>query len=327
MFVLCASVPIFYVSYYYFHTGDFLPNTYYLKLSGGHFENYYKGLLYSGKTLIEGGANIFVFSTIILGAYLHRINILSRRESVFVLGLLLLTIYIVYTGGDVFTFGRFYWGVVPVSMFFFVDWIFGFKKNITHLKFPKILCLVGFVFLAISSIYVEMKSYYGNTFYPRQEYNVKKGVNYAVHRDYRFEQLALIFEIREHVAPHDGGVGLFWLGALGYYLPEYEIADFLGKADDVISRLDPVAGCAAGHNKWNFRHTVNKYNVAVIPVLESALNLPSSLSQQCNFFQKLVDDPYVKERFKFLSSKELGYNVDWGLLVRNDLLPRFQTGR
>ena len=83
----------------------------------------------------------------------------------------------------------------------------------------------------------------------------------ANHVDPQAQQLAVADFIMKRLSPTDGAVGVFYLGAVSFALPEFEIADFLGKADEQIAQLNPKWG-PPGHNKWNIELTLRKSNPA-----------------------------------------------------------------
>ena len=66
--------------------------------------------------------------------------------------------------------------------------------------------------------------------------------------------------------PRNGVIGFHCLG-MAYYLPDFDVADFLGKADELISEKAVKWG-PPGHNKWDADATIAKWHPQfIIPAL------------------------------------------------------------
>jgi hypothetical protein len=141
------------------------------------------------------------------------------------------------------------------------------------------------------------------------------------------EQMMLSRYIIRHLKPSDGSVGLFSLGTASFYMIEYSVADFLGKADETIAKL-PVKWGPPGHNKWNTEISLSKWNPAVIPFAEvDAL-------RKIEASEKLIRDhaDYSFSADFDLALKRRGYifcmpypNFVQGLYVRKDLMLKFTS--
>ena len=68
--------------------------------------------------------------------------------------------------------------------------------------------------------------------------------------------------INENLAPENGSIGVFYAGEAAH-LPNFEAADFLGKADEAIAVLEPEWG-PPGHNKWDIDLTLDKWRPQAI---------------------------------------------------------------
>lgn len=68
--------------------------------------------------------------------------------------------------------------------------------------------------------------------------------------------------IEENLSPEDGPVGVFYAGEAAH-LTDFEAADFLGKADELIAAV-PVVWGPPGHNKWDIDATLDKWRPQVI---------------------------------------------------------------
>jgi hypothetical protein len=64
------------------------------------------------------------------------------------------------------------------------------------------------------------------------------------------------------LAPDDGSVGVFFAGE-AFHVLDFEAADFLGKADEMIATTTPQWG-PPGHNKWDIEATLEKWRPQLI---------------------------------------------------------------
>lgn len=148
-------------------------------------------------------------------------------------------------------------------------------------------------------------------------------------------QYRLMAWIRTHLRPADGPVGLYWLG-MAYHIPAFEVADFLGKADEAIAAL-PVKWGLPGHNKWDVDLSLAKWNPQVIvPTIPSpwlgdtpAARRQHALTQlaardERGFIHDLLVNPAVQARYLYCHVLTLpaGQPDTWGLYVRQDVAQR-----
>ncbi|HNP30013.1 MAG TPA: hypothetical protein PKK23_13270 [Nitrospirales bacterium] len=154
------------------------------------------------------------------------------------------------------------------------------------------------------------------------------------------EQVVLSQYIRSTFSKSDGPIGLFYLGTISFYMMDYEITDFLGKADESIARIQPKWG-PPGHNKWDTQISLAKWNPAVIPFPSSLALQPLSvrkeaLTKKANYaFWQDYSIELEKQGYVFCKPY---INLDFGLYVRSDLTkkvpscaigsisPAFQSG-
>lgn len=140
------------------------------------------------------------------------------------------------------------------------------------------------------------------------------------------DQVALAYYIENNISPKEGSIGLFYLGT-GYQLPEYEVADFLGKSDEAIARTKPKWG-PPGHNKWDIDKTIEKWNPAAIPLsMGIALQAPEELERQLaahtpfTFWNDLYLNSRIREGYTFCAPVSTLWT---GLLLRNDVYQKVQ---
>lgn len=142
-------------------------------------------------------------------------------------------------------------------------------------------------------------------------------------------QYVLIPWIKKNLHPQDGPLGFFCLG-LSYHLPQFEIADFLGKADEMIAQ-SPMKWGPPGHNKWDISATIKKWNPQAIVPNTWADFSDRRLVQRANetlvnkkdyaFSAALITNNTVAEKYKYCYVNS--YNDDikdhWGLFIRKDI--------
>lgn len=139
------------------------------------------------------------------------------------------------------------------------------------------------------------------------------------------EQLVLARYLRGHIAPGDGAIGQFWLGTVGFYLPDYEVADLLGKADEAVARGAPKWG-PPGHNKWNTELSLDKWRPAVVPFFEEYARMPAQakveMLEQRRNYAFWADYDAALQRRGYVFCKPYPH-FRFGLYIRSDLLRRF----
>jgi hypothetical protein len=145
-------------------------------------------------------------------------------------------------------------------------------------------------------------------------------------------QYGLARIISENFNPSDGPVGLYWLG-IGFHMPSFEIADFLGKADELIAQQTVKWG-PPGHNKWDSEATVRKWNPQIIVSPEADMN-SYSLDEAKQWVENRRDFAFVADLrlsgvisrdysyCKFQETTSKGLATDWSFYLRNDLVSRY----
>lgn len=169
------------------------------------------------------------------------------------------------------------------------------------------------------------------------------GLHYAVvaqdevDRSATAQQYVLTQWVNENLNPGDGSVGLFF-GGVAYHLPRFEIADFLGKADESIAQLETHPAGLPGHNKWDIDLTRNKWNPQVIlptttvDVFSEAGRQDAQrwLDEQWNhaylpdlFFNEGIRASYV---YCYLPSVDPQSGMTYGMLIRRDVVEEVDRG-
>ncbi len=140
--------------------------------------------------------------------------------------------------------------------------------------------------------------------------------------------------IAGNLNPADGPIGFFHLG-VSYHLPRFEIADFLGKADEAIATTKVKWG-PPGHNKWNIDLTLEKWNPqAIVPPEPSDPTAPGARDnalealnnkRDMGFAPALVVNERLAKEYAYCYIPDLrpGLWDKWGLFIRRDIGSRFQ---
>lgn len=300
---------------------SFVPNTYYLKVRFGA-ASIRAGLTYVAVSVKQSVIPLFILALGFLSVCYRRRDFFQVKESIVVAALFLQTAYIVCVGGDVFLYGRFFFLVGPIATtLLWKKFWQGLPDGTSYEKRVLVSTLV--ITTTVSALCISLVQ-------------TSKGLNSLTTFQAGFStpevqpyanQVVLAEYLRSRVKPEDGQIGLFALGALSYYLPEYKVADFLGKADKMIAH-EPVHWGPIGHNKWDFVHTLRDRNVSVIPFTmrgNQEARQAVAKHEDFSFADAFQLDPYLFAHYTYRSSEQLHTPGTEGLFIRNDLLSRFDV--
>lgn len=126
--------------------------------------------------------------------------------------------------------------------------------------------------------------------------------------------------INERLRPGDGAIGFFFLG-VSYDLPRFEIADFLGPADESIATLKVKVG-PPGHNKWDLDKTLAKWKPqAIIPAGPVDPNHAETRENSHKHAPDLLSNEKVLKEFAYcyVPDAELEVIDRWGFFLRRDI--------
>jgi len=135
--------------------------------------------------------------------------------------------------------------------------------------------------------------------------------------------------INQNFNPSDGAIGLYWLG-VSFNLQNFEVADFLGKGDEIIATSILKWG-PPGHNKWDTEATLKKWNPQVIiPPERNMYSINPDEARKWIFekrpyafvadlrLNETIDSNYA---YCFMrKSPGLKLKTNWGFYVRNDIV-------
>jgi hypothetical protein len=310
---LCA---LYYLAHLYFY-GSLVPNTFYLKVSsdGSALRN---GIAYLVRNITDGG-NTLVILLAIICLFMRRAS--SSRDLVIGAGLLLYVLSIVAVGGDYFSRGRFLLCITPIAVFIIFDCLWDVAGTTTAKIVKSGLLLAVVTLVPLHSGWRDLVIRSEGA--PQSQLAHRAGLpvrQIGAH-------LALIPVIRQSVTPSDGQIGLFFLGTLSYYLPEYQFADFLGKADPVVAQ-SPAKWGPIAHNKWDIEHTLTMRRVSVVPLEPMTQRQAEDIVNQRRDYAgeaSLVLHPLTQAGYRYVPASALGLEQGMGLLVREDLVARVRA--
>jgi hypothetical protein len=137
--------------------------------------------------------------------------------------------------------------------------------------------------------------------------------------------------VNQNLDPSDGAVGLYMLG-IGFHMPTFEIADFLGKADELIAS-QPSKWGPPGHNKWDTEASIRKWSPQLIIPAERDM-LAISKAQATDWLQEkrwwaFVPDLRLSKSLASsysycrIVANQADSNVGpWGFYLRNNIIAR-----
>jgi hypothetical protein len=308
-------IGLYFALHHHFY-GTFAPNTYYLKVALG-VASVLTGMHYVERSAFQCIVPFFI-------AYLSFVSFGRKKPTLnsynLVIACFLLQIcYIAVVGGDVFLFGRFFVLLAPITCLLFCE-------DLTHLTsrdYGKIsAAFVIFVFSLFAF------SHFRESI---ADIQIPTGREVLLKEDAQAAQASMVDFLQKNLSPEDGQIGLCWLGTLSYYMPQYKFADFLGKADSHIAHEEPKWG-PVGHNKWDIEYSLTTHHISAIPIEPAEAEYDSAVQamhskRPFGFWAAIVADPYTRTHYTYLSPNELKIPSTWGLLVRNDLIPRLQTAK
>jgi hypothetical protein len=130
--------------------------------------------------------------------------------------------------------------------------------------------------------------------------------------------------IASNLTPGDGPIGFFHLG-VSYDLPRFEIADFLGKADESIATLKAKTTGMPGHNKWDVDKTLAKWNPqAIVPGGPVDPTRPETRANSLSHAPYLLSNTKIVEGYAYcyVPDSDAGMTDKWGFYLRKDIAAR-----
>lgn len=238
--LVAACLLLFQFGYY----GDWLPNTYTLKLTGMSFQD----------RIINGWGFIHPFLRYtgpVMAAALIGLNRKHLKKQALLWSLIISAIlYQVYVGGDPWAYWRIMSPVMPLLFILLVLAVLEICNTLPFSRPVKIFLMVALVLLGIVSA--------NRTFWPEIMLKVKPLYVSANH-----DHINIALAINASTKP-DATIGVLTAGVIPYFSGRKAI-DFLGKSDRHIARLKPDmsggvswAGMTSvpGHNKYDLSYSI-----------------------------------------------------------------------
>lgn len=226
-----AAQFVFNHSYY----GEWLPNTYVLKLTGMPLQRRLSnGILFIGPFLVEMAP--------VLGLAVLGIALQYRREILLFLALTAVAVlYEVRVGGDAWNYWRIMAPTVPLLLIAVIACATALSDRLGHAPRLRIAVLIALTLLGLLT------------------------ANWRFLPQLSLQQPAYeVPEVQDHVdmavaisqvTTDNASVGVFWAGAIPYYTGRFGV-DFLGKSDAHIARLPAGPLGWPGHDKADLNYSI-----------------------------------------------------------------------
>ncbi len=253
MYVLVLSIIMAHVAlrFYFYH--QLLPNTYVLKVTGWTFsERFANGLLFLRDFFNE---SIYILAALVIGI----IFIKGAYKYVFASFVIIAILYQLSVGGDAWNYWRITAPVFPELFIIVALLITQVAANYSKVLMRYNVLSVFLMFFVISKLLYHDARFIPEMIFAKPMY--QKDVNTI--------DLNFALGLNEFLG-QNGVVGVACAGVIPYFSNFYNV-DLLGKNDAYIARL-PIHNApmwfnmktTPGHNKYDFRWTVKKYNPDVL---------------------------------------------------------------
>ncbi|HLO31979.1 MAG TPA: hypothetical protein VK249_22710 [Anaerolineales bacterium] len=239
-----AGQEIFRISYYH----EFLPNTYYLKLTGMPLLDRIKnGLGFITPYLLT--------HLLLLGVSIGGVSIKpdSRRKLYLVL-VLLPILYQVWVGGDPWPYWRMMTPAYPLLAMLFTRGVFDLLNRTRAAISTKVGLRLASYGIAIG-ILASNLNFVGEMLFIQKPFETDQ-----------YESFVNTAIVLNEITTEDATVGVYYSGVIPYYTNRKAV-DFLGKSDKYIARLPPdLSGAVAwsgmysvpGHNKYDLDYSIKQ---------------------------------------------------------------------
>ncbi len=288
-FTLLVLVGVLLFQRFYF--GDFLPNTYYLKVTGvTAWERIRVGLL----ALNDYASRDFLMPLVFALIGLAAIKELRGRESLLLLSLFLVQIgYSVWVGGDyaeelVNAANRFIAQGMPALFILFALTLDQFIRHVSARQFKPILAIaIGLGALLVVS----------------GEPWAKWTISNAPMLRTDIQRVKLGLHIKAATSP-GAVIAVHAAGQIPYF-SERTTIDLLGKSDPVIAKGPLASGFAPGHDKWNYSYSILTLKPDLIA---DNFNKLAAFMKDTPEYQRLPNGIYVRSN---------SGNVDFAALAKD----------
>lgn len=262
--------------------GDILPNTFYLKASGLDIYTYLRGLYSLLKHLLI--FNPFLYALSFLWVIK---NLRVKLARVFLIVFALLSIYVVYVGGDVwessFQSNRFMLNIFPIVAIMCGVYL----SEIKNLVFKLSLLL-----LALTGLHPSRLKVFIN---PKSEFHISYNERY----------LRKVLRIKD-ITEEGAKIAIVMAGIPPYYLENRIFIDFLGKNDRYIAKLpsrevknlsliERFKYLPPGHTKWDYSYSIGKLKPDVIVDIWKERFLKEEIEELLKDYEKIEGVGYIRK--------------------------------
>ncbi len=272
------GMTVFRILYY----GDILPNTFYLKASGLSIYLYLRGLYSLLKHLILYNPFLYIL------CFLWVIkNFKTKLARVFLIVFSLMSVYIVYVGGDVwessFQSNRFMLNIFPIV---------AITSGVSLSKIRNIIFKLSFLLLSLTGLHPSRLKVFIN---PKDEFHISYNERY----------LRKILRIKD-MTERGAKIGVVMAGMPPYYLENRVFIDLLGKNDRYIARLparkiknlsliERFKYLPPGHTKWDYSYSIGKLKPDIIVDVWGRRFAKEDLIEVLNDYEKIEGIGYIRK--------------------------------
>jgi hypothetical protein len=219
-------LPVLHLLFRYWYYGDWLPNTYYLKVAGVQGRTVL-GLQHLTRFVRNYGVALVLA---IIGALFTR----DRQRWLLIGGLAVSVCYVLVVGGDILPYSRFLAHFVPVI---FVLALVSIVETRYRRAWAQYLLLLTILFL----LFLQTGGYNVSVLRPNRDSAEERGTVAGV--------------LIQHYTRPQASVAVFAAGGVPYFSRRYAI-DLLGKSDPYIARQQARIADYIGHNKFDLEHSL-----------------------------------------------------------------------
>ncbi len=242
--------------------GDWLPNTYYLKMTGYPWA---ARVMTGFKILVRQAARMD--AVLVLAVFFSPLVRRDHRSLLLIWVVMLQSAYSVYVGGDAweeaFVVNRYIAVIMPLFFILLEDSVWLVGKQVVLSQRNRAIGLSGF--LAVSLVL--FNAYPGSGFKNFRSWLLMQPPFHVRENAHAAAIGLLLREITEN----DAKVAVTWGGATPYFSDRYCI-DLLGKSDRHVARqpMHPIPeGFRPGHQKWDYPYSFGQLKPHVVAHLGS----------------------------------------------------------
>lgn len=261
---IISGFMIFQTGLRYWYYREFLPNTYYLKMTG-----------YPVDLRILRGAQVylqnFLYPQCLLLLFVGLFAILTKRHRyalIFIMILIGQSLYSIYVGGDVWEFSgsaNRYLTIAMPGVLFVLSFAIATVFRYFSTSFPVVVRNIVALTLIPGSIYLLNDTGIQTRI---KELMFLKKPDY-IHHTENFVKEALYLR---SITRSDAKIAIVWAGVLSYFT-DRNMVDLLGKNDKVIAKQQwnkSSSGFLPGHVKWDYAYSIGKLKPDIVSQLWQA---------------------------------------------------------